>query len=500
MQPEPDASRQELSNMEQNLVSRADKSQGAGNGPFLRERRMFRLLLQSNANYFGTLSDSLLPAKASICCNSYYEEISSVIWDRKAHLMAAVIALHQSSGYAGGTRLTRAPEHLRFYISLDGGEHWQDQGAVSVEVENAPGDSDRHHAVSLEPLLSVEQLLGVEVRLRVILAWEDFPPPDCPDWKPVFGDIHEAVYPAAGEGDSADDVPLLTAGLSGEHDGAMLALVRLSRAERDSRCFRHLSFWVEKEDGNGLDYCLGSVALSPDRAEQVLRLPLDLLDCRRACAAQSTLLDVTLVLSASPQQQAVSPAEGRESFRTATACLTIPPRVKAGAGEIALVGGSSAREIHVAELQLDELRDDEIIIQGVPLEGHTYIVEVSDDGLNWRPLLKSFMVTDRRGNRARHRPDLQDGQFRYLPHEKNVMGILARWDKPGSGKWQVRLRVYMQGILLPASDQVLVRVAEDASRQGGDSDDEDTGPVASCMPRDLMLGGFFPGTGGLIGF
>ncbi|WP_144375104.1 hypothetical protein [Thiolapillus brandeum] len=481
--------------MEQNFDSCKARSQRTANGPCLRERRMFRLLLQSNANYFGTAADDLLPVKIPICCNSYYEEISCVAWDQEAHLMAAMVTLHQPEGYAAGTRLTRAPEHLRFYISLNGGREWQDQGSASVEVENAPCNGDRHYAVSLEPLLSAEELQGAEVMLRVILAWEDIPPPDNPEWKPVFGDVHEVVFSTSSAPDSGEREPLLAAGLSGEHGGAMLAVVRLTQHDLESRHYRHLSFWLEREGGDRLDCCLGSVALSHERAEQLFNLPLDLLDCRWACAEIGTSLGVRLVLSAAPLREGAELAENDNTLRMTKACLTIPPLVTAGAGQIALVGGRSAREIHVAELRLDELEDGEIIVQGVPMPDHDYIVEVSDDGLKWRPLLSSFTVMDRQGNRIRHSPDSHSGQFRYLPRERNVLGILARWDAPEPGKWLVRLRVYMQGVLLPESDCVVVRVGEKIARQMTEAAKEDSGSMAPAVPRDLVLGSLFPGVG-----
>jgi|GEM_PF-4442327 len=481
--------------MEQKPEYSQENRQDRGNRPFLRERHMFRLLLQSNANYFGTLPGSLLPVKKPICCNSYYEEIAKVAWDRKAHRLAAVIVLHQAGGYAGGTRMTRAPEYLRFYVSLDGGEHWQDQGLASVDVENAPSGGDRHHAVSLQPLLSEDELRNAEVRVRVILAWEDIPPPDRPDWQPVFGDIHETVYPPAGKEEAAHDRPLLAAGLNEEHQAMLLTVVRLTREERNARRFRYLGFWLASERDGPPERCLGSLPLSPDNAEQILEFPLNLPDCRWVCAANSRLLDLLLVLSPERLDPGRCPATGDDSIRMTRASLSMAPRVKAGAGEIALVGGCSARDLHVAELQLNSAREGGIIIQGVPMEGHRYVVEASDDGLNWHPLSQSFMVTDDQGNRTRHRPDPDTGQFQYLPHEKNVLGILAHWEHPGSGKWQLRLRVYMQGILLPHSDRVLVRIAEDPPGRCGAAVVEDAGPVVSGMHPEPILSGILVGTG-----
>ncbi|WP_293725378.1 hypothetical protein [Thiolapillus sp.] len=39
--------------------------------PMLRERRMFRLLLQSNPNYFGNAAFSHFPARSPVSCNTY---------------------------------------------------------------------------------------------------------------------------------------------------------------------------------------------------------------------------------------------------------------------------------------------------------------------------------------------------------------------------------------------------------------------------------------------
>ncbi len=481
--------------MEQNRESRLAAEEGASNAPFLRERRMFRLLLQSNANYFGTRPDSLLPARTPICCNRYYEDIACVTWDRKTHSLVAIIALHRSAGYAGGTRMSRTPEHLRFYLSLDGGKTWLDQGHASVDVENAPTDDDRHYAVSLEPRLSAEELGDGEVRVRAILAWDDLPPAQTPEWKPVFGDVHETLLSVEGGVAAAGEPPLLAAGLGGAPGSRMLAVARLTVDDLRSRRFHCLSFWAAKEENSRFDYCLGSLDLPQGVAEHVVTLPLDLLDCRRVCAESSSLLRVKLVLSAEPVVEGNLADDGDGAIRVGEACLTIPPEVKAGAGEIALVGGCSARDIHVAELQLDNLEGNEILVQGVPREGCDYVVEVSDDGLEWRPLLKSFAVMDRRGQRFMHRSDEGSGHFRYLPHERNVLGILARWDDPRPGKWHVRLRVYMQGILLPDSDRVMVRIGEGACEEAAEREGDAVTPGLSGLPRGLVQGCVFPGAG-----
>ena len=109
---------------------------------------------------------------------------------------------------------------------------------------------------------------------------------------------------------------------------------------------------------------------------------------------------------------------------------------------------------------------DGFLIQGVPLPRHSYVVEVSADGRNWKPLLEEVMVTDANGGVRCHRPDPQTGRFEYLPFEKNVAGVLACWDGAGVGKWRLRLRNYFGGVLLPDSDTVVVRLPDEVLPDG----------------------------------
>ncbi len=84
--------------------------------PMLRERRMFRLLLQSNPNYFGNAAFSHLPARSPVSCNTYYEALSCLGYSPEKRQLAAVISLFRSSGYGAGTRISSAPEYVRFYF------------------------------------------------------------------------------------------------------------------------------------------------------------------------------------------------------------------------------------------------------------------------------------------------------------------------------------------------------------------------------------------------
>ena len=83
-----------------------------------------------------------------------------------------------------------------------------------------------------------------------------------------------------------------------------------------------------------------------------------------------------------------------------------------------------------------------VTAQGVPVEGHSYIVEVSPDGSVWTPVLTDLTVTDGNGNTSQHTANPATNRFDYLPFNANVNALLARWNSAGDALWQVRLTVY----------------------------------------------------------
>ncbi len=454
--------------------------------PHLRERHMFRLLLQSNPNYFGNALSSCLPAKARISCNTHYEDILCVGYNPRDKLLAAVIALHQSGGYDTGTRISSAPEYVRFYFSFDNGKSWEDMGCASVDAHNAMTGM-RQHAVSLELTEKQARFAAAQARIRAVLSWNDRPPAEAPHWKPVFGNVFEtticlssqsttgmescAAEPALEE----DEDRLCGFGLAGD-DNALLAIVHAKRQEPMSG-YHHLTFWLDKDNKGTFEVHLGTVdmplpALGDIPAHGVdyaLRLPVDLDAWRQDCAQTSRTLRVRAILSRSE-------AGCRSDFTCMPAdrgCvdagLTLAPRVNAAPGMIALIGNQPANVVEQEAMSLLNMHAgySGFMIQGVPLPRHSYRVEVSDDGLHWTPLTKALMVTDRDGVVRRHRPDPETGRFSYLPPERNVSGVLACWDGAGVGKWQVRLRNYFEGMELPDGDVVVVHLGDYAA-----SDDE----------------------------
>lgn len=164
--------------------------------PYARERAQFRALLMANPNYFGNLKVSPFKPVLSIQTNTTYEEIGCVGFQPQFDRLEAVVYINQPSGYGGDVCSPGTPEYVRFYMSLDNGATWDDLGLTSFTAYNIPegtqGPKRLEYAVTLEidpkkRFCFFENLALV----RAILSWNVPPPPNDPNFVPVWGDIHD---------------------------------------------------------------------------------------------------------------------------------------------------------------------------------------------------------------------------------------------------------------------------------------------------------------------
>jgi len=105
-----------------------------------------------------------------------------------------VIAIKQDLGYLGGVCQIGSPEYVRFYLSFDGGVTWIDQGASSFFAHDSSITEPIEYDVTLE--IDPEQsicILAELPRVRAILAWNDLPPTNTPDFSPIWGNVKEAT-------------------------------------------------------------------------------------------------------------------------------------------------------------------------------------------------------------------------------------------------------------------------------------------------------------------
>ena len=116
---------------------------------FTRERAQFRALILANPNYFGNLKESPFKAVLNIQGNTFYEEIGCVGFQPQLNRLEAVVFVKQPSGYGGDICSDGTREYVRFYLSLDNGATWQDQGLTSFVTYDIPKDQRLEYAVTL---------------------------------------------------------------------------------------------------------------------------------------------------------------------------------------------------------------------------------------------------------------------------------------------------------------------------------------------------------------
>lgn len=163
---------------------------------FEQERRQFRSLIMANPNYFGNLKLSPYTPVADIQVNSHFEEIGCVGFQPQFDRLDAVVYVNQPSGYGGEICSNGAPEYVRFYISYDNGTNWSDLGLTSFTaydiLEGTRGDRRLEYDATLviDPYKTLCFIKNI-AKVRAILSWNVPPPPNDPDYPPVWGDIHD---------------------------------------------------------------------------------------------------------------------------------------------------------------------------------------------------------------------------------------------------------------------------------------------------------------------
>lgn len=167
-------------------------------------RRRFRALTLSNPNYFGNLPGSGLSPQAAVSHNTTFEELGCVGLQPQTERLEAVIYVNEPNGYGGPLCSPGSREFVRFYASTDHGGSWRDLGLAMVQVWDLPEGTDGRgrleYAVTREAdfrrrLCRYPQI----VRIRAILSWDMPPPPDTPDFTPIWGnvvDVDVLVEPA----------------------------------------------------------------------------------------------------------------------------------------------------------------------------------------------------------------------------------------------------------------------------------------------------------------
>lgn len=184
--------------MHDELKKAIKKSHATLNEGHPKARAAFKSLLLANPNYFGNLAESAFQPVLAIAGNTFYEELACVGYHPQQRQLEGVVYVYQPSGYGTDVCGPGTSEFVRFYLSYDGGASWQDQGLTSFQAyniaEGTEGGKRLEYAVSLavqpnRKFCFVDPL----IRVRAILSWNNPPPPNAPNWVPIWGNVREAT-------------------------------------------------------------------------------------------------------------------------------------------------------------------------------------------------------------------------------------------------------------------------------------------------------------------
>jgi hypothetical protein len=160
-------------------------------------RSDFRRLLAVNPNYFGNLPKSKLKPIEIISNNTSYEALTCIGINLAFNQLEATIAVKLPTGYGGSLCTQGSLEYVRFYISYDGdGSTFVDLGLGAVSTHDIPNATDcnkktekpLYYTVTLPFTPEVYPCFFANLPLvRGILSWNVPPPPNEPNWAPVWG-------------------------------------------------------------------------------------------------------------------------------------------------------------------------------------------------------------------------------------------------------------------------------------------------------------------------
>lgn len=252
----------------------------------------------------------------------------------------------------------------------------------------------------------------------------------------------------------------------------------------------HVTFWGDFDGNGSFETCLGTASVTVYDLSKIpskgiyfaVRLPVDFSKYRERCKKGATLVRIRAILSWSNPVPCNNPGQIPTWGNREETTIHIAPHgaINEVAGKIAILGGIPTQHINdltglttaTAVFATNNLPPDpdpdfltpgnqgqrpcpfarRVSVQGAPVTGYSYIVEVSPDNSIWTPVLKDLVVTDQNGNTSTHKADPNTKRFSYLNFNNNINALLAQWDSAGNDLWYVRLSVYDNSATLVSTD------------------------------------------------
>lgn len=157
----------------------------------LRHAAKFHLI--ANPNYFGNLTDLKLPGLPKAVLkktgDTGFEELTCLGYNPDTEILTAIVRIKQQTGYGGDACTDGSQEYIRFYLDYGDG-NWVDHGTAGFTIHDLPFKEPLCYAVSIKITPKRRSCCDdkpVLPNVRAILSWNTMPPPNMPNWMPVWG-------------------------------------------------------------------------------------------------------------------------------------------------------------------------------------------------------------------------------------------------------------------------------------------------------------------------
>lgn len=255
----------------------------------------------------------------------------------------------------------------------------------------------------------------------------------------------------------------------------------------------YVTFWADFDGNGSFETCLGTAdvrvydlnGIPPQGVYYAVRLPIDLNAHRQACLKGPKVVRIRAILSWNAPAPCANPNFVPTWGNREETLINIAPSAGAPAGKIAILGGIPVSHIDdvtglttsTAVFATNNIAPDSlgrpcpfagrVTIQGAPLLGHSYKVEVTPVGSAVAtPVVTDLILTRQDGTTYTYSANPATLRFNYLPFTENINSVLAQWDSSGDAQWEVKLLTYDGGGTLIGTDTHLVQL-------------DNTGPEAS---------------------
>ncbi|MDX9759952.1 MAG: hypothetical protein RBU27_12405 [Bacteroidota bacterium] len=252
----------------------------------------------------------------------------------------------------------------------------------------------------------------------------------------------------------------------------------------------YVTFWADFDGNGSFETCLGTAdvrvydlpELPAGGVQYAVRLPVDLAQYRESCRKGAKVVRIRAILSWNVPVSCAAPNTVPVWGNREETLIHIAPVAQAPAGRIAILGGIPVSFIDDltgmttadAVFATNNLPPDamgrpcafghRITVQGAPLPGHRYKVEVTplDAAGNPvgapAPLVTNLTLTRFDGTTHVLSADPVTHRFPYQPFTQNVNSLLAQWDSAGDEKWQVKLSTFDAGGTLVGEDTHVIQL------------------------------------------